>query len=259
MKLRSLVRPAAVAAALLGAPAGAWPQAKEPLTHETLFLMKRVGPPAASPDGKWVAFSVTEPSYDEKKEVSDLWIVPADGSAPPRRLTSSKGGESAPDWSPDSRQAGLLREARRRRGRADLRPRRRRRRRGAAHHERPRWPRDRRCGAPTGAPSPSRARPTRGRRTPRRTRRSRPSGRTRSRRSASTTASPSAAGTSGSTTPRPICSWSPPTAAKARARPARGHRRSSRCRASAAPAARARPRTSSTSGRPIRGRSSSPP
>ena len=65
--------------------------------------MKRVGTPAASPDGKWVAFSVSEPSYDEKKEVSDLWIVPADGSAPPRRLTSSKGGESAPDWSPDSR------------------------------------------------------------------------------------------------------------------------------------------------------------
>ena len=49
-----------------------------------------------SPDGKWVVTSVTEPSYDEKKEISDLWIVPADGSAPPRRLTSSKAAESAP-------------------------------------------------------------------------------------------------------------------------------------------------------------------
>ena len=106
MKLRSLARPAAVAAILLCA-AGARPQGKEPLTHEALFLMKRVGSPALSPDGKWVTFPVSEPAYDEKKEASDLWIVPADGSAAPRRLTSSKGGESAPCWSPDGRKVAF--------------------------------------------------------------------------------------------------------------------------------------------------------
>ncbi|HET6898250.1 MAG TPA: S9 family peptidase, partial [Vicinamibacteria bacterium] len=73
------------------------------MTHEALWMMKRVGSPALSPDGKWVVVSVAEPSYDEKKEVSDLWIVPADGSAAPRRLTSSKAAESGADWSPDSR------------------------------------------------------------------------------------------------------------------------------------------------------------
>ena len=77
--------------------------AVQPLTHEALWMMKRVGAPVVSPDGKWVAFSVTEPAYDEKKEVSDLWIVPADGSARPRRLTSSKAAESGADWSLDSR------------------------------------------------------------------------------------------------------------------------------------------------------------
>jgi dipeptidyl aminopeptidase/acylaminoacyl peptidase len=100
--LRSLARPAAAAAILLASAGAASPQAKQPLTHEALFLMKRVGSPSVSPDGKWVVFAVSEPAYDEKKETADLWIVPADGSAPPRRLTSSKGGESAPDWSPDS-------------------------------------------------------------------------------------------------------------------------------------------------------------
>ncbi|HEY0142724.1 MAG TPA: S9 family peptidase [Thermoanaerobaculia bacterium] len=75
----------------------------QPLTHETLWLMKRVGSPSVSPDGKWVVFSLTEPSYDSKEQVADLWIVPADGSAKPRRLTGSKGGESGPAWSPDSR------------------------------------------------------------------------------------------------------------------------------------------------------------
>ena len=76
---------------------------KVSLTHETMWMMKRVGAPVPSPDGKWVVFSLVEPAYDEKDQVSDLWIVPTDGSAKPRRLTSTKGGESGVAWSPDSR------------------------------------------------------------------------------------------------------------------------------------------------------------
>jgi dipeptidyl aminopeptidase/acylaminoacyl peptidase len=76
---------------------------RQPLTHETMWLMKRVGAPAISPDGKWVVFSVTEPSYDEKEQASDLWLVPADGSAAPRKITALKAGESDPSWSPDSK------------------------------------------------------------------------------------------------------------------------------------------------------------
>lgn len=76
---------------------------KVPLTHEAMWMMKRVGAPIPSPDGKWVVFSLVEPAYDEKDQVSDLWIVPADGSAQPRRLTFSKAGESGATWSPDSR------------------------------------------------------------------------------------------------------------------------------------------------------------
>ena len=78
-------------------------QAKQPLTHETLYLMKRVGAPAVSPDGKWVVVQVTDPAYDEKDQMADLWIVPADGSAAPRRLTFSKAPETDVTWSPDSR------------------------------------------------------------------------------------------------------------------------------------------------------------
>jgi len=76
---------------------------KQPLTHETLYLMKRVGTPSVSPDGKWVVFSVNEPSYDDKNKVDDLWVVPADGSAKPRKVTSMKAGESDPVWSPDGK------------------------------------------------------------------------------------------------------------------------------------------------------------
>jgi dipeptidyl aminopeptidase/acylaminoacyl peptidase len=87
------------AAAALAQRAG-----KRAITHEDVWLMKRVGAPVPSPDGKWVVFSVVEPAYDEKDQVSDLWIAPADGSAKPRRLTFTKGSESGAAWSPDSRQ-----------------------------------------------------------------------------------------------------------------------------------------------------------
>src|SRR5260370_15254330 len=76
--------------------------ARKPLTHDAMWMMKRVGAPVPSPDGKWVVFSVTDPSYDEKEQTSDLWIVPADGGAPPRKLTASKAAESDVVWSPDS-------------------------------------------------------------------------------------------------------------------------------------------------------------
>ena len=96
---------AAVGAAVLmcGAPATAQTR-KAVLTHESLWTMKRVGDPAVSPDGKWVVVSVLEPSYEADKQVSDLWLVPADGSAAPRRITHTKAAESGVAWSPDSRQ-----------------------------------------------------------------------------------------------------------------------------------------------------------
>lgn len=96
-------RMAALTALLVLTTAAGATAAKQPLTHETLWLMKRVAGPALSPDGKWVAFSVTDPAYDEKDQWADLWIVPADGSAKPRRITYSKSSESDVAWSPDSR------------------------------------------------------------------------------------------------------------------------------------------------------------
>jgi dipeptidyl aminopeptidase/acylaminoacyl peptidase len=76
-------------------------QHKKPITHEAMWLLKRVGAPAVSPDGKLVIFSVTEPAYDEKEQITDLWITTMDGAKAPRRLTSAKGGESGYTWSPD--------------------------------------------------------------------------------------------------------------------------------------------------------------
>jgi dipeptidyl aminopeptidase/acylaminoacyl peptidase len=75
---------------------------KRAITHEDVWLMKRVGSPSPSPDGKWAVFSVTNPAYDAKDQTADLWIVPVDGSQPPRQLTRTKATETGVDWSPDS-------------------------------------------------------------------------------------------------------------------------------------------------------------
>ncbi len=77
--------------------------AKHTITHQDLWLMKRVGAPVPSPDGKWAVFSVTQPAYDAKEQTADLWLVPTDGSAPARQLTQTKTPESGPAWSPDGK------------------------------------------------------------------------------------------------------------------------------------------------------------
>jgi dipeptidyl aminopeptidase/acylaminoacyl peptidase len=82
-------------------------EAKRAISHETLWLLKQVGAPAPSPDGRWVVVPLTEPAYDEKDESADLWIVPGDGSALPRRLTTAKGKETSPAWSPDGTQVAF--------------------------------------------------------------------------------------------------------------------------------------------------------
>jgi dipeptidyl aminopeptidase/acylaminoacyl peptidase len=87
--------------ALLWAAVAATGQQKRPITHEDVWLMKRTSDPVASPDGRTIVFSVTEPDYDPAKISTDLWAVPADGSAAPRQLTFTKAPELGVVWSPD--------------------------------------------------------------------------------------------------------------------------------------------------------------
>ena len=79
------------------------PAAKRPITHEDVFTMARTSRPVVSPDGQWIVYNVTEPNYDPAKTVTDLWVVPPDGSAKPRRLTATKEAEGGAAWSPDSK------------------------------------------------------------------------------------------------------------------------------------------------------------
>ncbi|QYM77989.1 S9 family peptidase [Horticoccus luteus] len=73
------------------------------LTHEDVWLMKRVGAPVPSPDGQWVVVAVTDPAYAKKDESDALWLCPIAGDQAPRRITANKGGAGSPAWSPDGK------------------------------------------------------------------------------------------------------------------------------------------------------------
>lgn len=74
-----------------------------PLTHEDIWLMKRVGAPKASPDGRWAVFPVTQPAYDAKEQATDLWLKRLDDDSPARQITFTRGAEGGAAWAPDSR------------------------------------------------------------------------------------------------------------------------------------------------------------
>ena len=63
--------------------------------------MKSVAGAQISPDGRYVAYSVTQTNWDENDFISQIWIaVTATGER--YQLTSGKKSSTGPQWSPDS-------------------------------------------------------------------------------------------------------------------------------------------------------------
>lgn len=78
------------------------PAAQRPITVDDLLKMHRVSEPQLSPDGRWVAYVVTDVVYEENRTNSDIWLVSTEGGEP-RRLTHSPKHDRHPRWSPDGR------------------------------------------------------------------------------------------------------------------------------------------------------------
>ena len=79
-----------------------------PMTLDDLLKTVRVGDPQLSRDGRNVAFVRTTTDLESGKRNADIWLVPADGSAPPRALTRHEKSDSAPRFSPDGTRLAFI-------------------------------------------------------------------------------------------------------------------------------------------------------
>jgi Tol biopolymer transport system component len=81
--------------------------AQRPVNSDDLARVKDVSDPQLSPDGAWIAYTVSVPDTAKDQDDTDLWLASWDG-AQQVRLTRSPAGEHAPRWSPDGRWIAFL-------------------------------------------------------------------------------------------------------------------------------------------------------
>lgn len=88
--------------ALLLAAASASSQEKRPIEVEDQFLMRNVGSPVVSPDGEWVAYTVSRTSLEDEKSYTQVYMSRA-GGGEAVALTADEKSAGTPAWSPDGK------------------------------------------------------------------------------------------------------------------------------------------------------------
>ena len=78
---------------------------KRPMTFEDMMHMKRLGSTAVSPDGKWLAYSVTTVDLEANTKTPELWVQPIAASngqaSDPHKLEVAQPGDDGVQFSPD--------------------------------------------------------------------------------------------------------------------------------------------------------------
>ncbi|HEV8304858.1 MAG TPA: S9 family peptidase [Gemmatimonadales bacterium] len=84
---------------------------KRAITFEDYIALKAVSDPQLSPDGKWVAYTVSTPSLQDNRNLSRIWVAElATGRS--RQLTGGPGGgggsDRQPRWAPDGKTLAFI-------------------------------------------------------------------------------------------------------------------------------------------------------
>jgi len=72
-------------------------------TVDDLLQLKSAGAARISPDGRWVAYSVTETNFKDDAYVTHLWLVSSTDAGSSVQLTRGNKSSGNPQWSPDGR------------------------------------------------------------------------------------------------------------------------------------------------------------
>ncbi len=101
--LRTPIRHSAFTLLFVAGALGAQAPRGRALAIEDYYRVKTVGTVELSPDARWVAFTVTTRVEETNGSASEVWLVPADGSAAARRVSSAGTNATAPAWQDDGR------------------------------------------------------------------------------------------------------------------------------------------------------------
>jgi dipeptidyl aminopeptidase/acylaminoacyl peptidase len=77
------------------------------MTFEDLMHMKRLGETAVSPDGKWLAYSVTTVDLDKNSKTAELWMQAIAGGEP-QRIAVAHPGDSGVQFASDGKRILFL-------------------------------------------------------------------------------------------------------------------------------------------------------
>ncbi|WP_413667197.1 alpha/beta fold hydrolase [Mucilaginibacter sp. Mucisp86] len=91
----------------LSAVCTVYAQQKKALKPADVYRIPTVSDPQLSPDGKWVAYSVSEVDTAKDRRVSHLWMQSFDGKES-IQLTHGDEAASSPRWSPDGKYLSFL-------------------------------------------------------------------------------------------------------------------------------------------------------
>jgi dipeptidyl aminopeptidase/acylaminoacyl peptidase len=82
------------------------------MTFDDMMAMKRLGETAVSPDGKWLAYSVTTVDLKQNTKTAELWlqaIAPSsETSGEPSKLAVGQPGDGGPQFAPEGRRILFL-------------------------------------------------------------------------------------------------------------------------------------------------------
>ena len=72
------------------------------MTFEDMMQMKRLGDTAVSPDGKWLAYSVTTVDLAKNTKTMELWLQKISGGEP-IKLAVGQPGDGGIQFAPDGK------------------------------------------------------------------------------------------------------------------------------------------------------------